>query len=649
MTQQASPAGILGPLSFIRKPELLEERHLDWDERPIEVYLAHEGWLDADLVHWEIETIRKPRGRKVGVVDIRGVVELGPKTVWSASPRLDWVGVDAPLLPDAWLLKLIAVREGRRTQLDEVEAAEEDVRNALFQRGYARADVSSRIVRGGTLESPTAQLVLTIDPGLPHTIGTIRVTGADNVRDPELVIERSELHEGEMWSRGDVLRATGALYGTGAFRQVDVVPAAGPVQRPTAGEGRAEASPLDAVIAVQPGLPRRVELGGGLGFEGAFFIPRLHSTLTFDNLRRRLDPLSLRVDLGAGVSTDGVLPLVGFEADSRFGHLLGQRSLTWITRFRAGQDLFEHVLPRQQVQLTTGVEWHPADDWTGTVTGSGGWTGLNAVSLDDSDADRLAEMVLGVGTPNPYFTGAVDAEMVWAPLRRRDFRQHGIRIALQARSAWVTARQAPIGRVGIDLQGFLAPHSPVLGRPFQLSMRVRARQVVAGPEPVVWPERLFLGGSGSLRSFRSTGVGPYDAICADRAVYGLRQIYVARGGRRSAFARVEGELHRVGIRELAIATFVEAGTLDSRGRVGAGVGARYETPLGPFRIDLGFRPIYPEDAGPRFGVDDSPDGTYRGCPELRRRPFDLFSEIGRRQPFDRSFPAVNLLFSLGFP
>jgi hypothetical protein len=639
MTQQESPAGILGPLSFLRKPELLEERNLDWDERPIEVYLAHEGWLSADLVRWDIRTVRKARGRKVAVVDIEGVVDLGPKTIWSGPPRLEWVG--EPLLPDPWLTKLIAVREGRRTQLDEVEAAEEDVRNALFDRGYARAEVTARIERGGTLDEPTAALVLTIDPGLQHTIGEIRVTGASNVRDPDLLVERSELREGALWSRDDVLRATGQLYGTGAFRQVDVEPATGPA---APGDNA-----LDAVIAVEPGLPRRVEIGGGLGFEGPFFIPRLHTALSFDNLRQRLDPLTISADLGAGISTDGaIIPLATLEARSRFGHLFGARSLSWVSQLRTGQDLFEHVLPRQQAMLSTGVEWHPADQWTGTLTASGGVTGLLDQSLDDSSADRLTEMALGVGTPNPYLTGAVNAEMVWAPLVRRDFRRHGVRVAVEARSAWVSARNAPIGRVGVDLQGFLAPHTPALGRPFQLSARVRARQIVAGPEPIVWPERLFLGGSGSLRSFRSTGVGPYDAICADRAVYGLRQVYLARGGRRSAFAWLEGELHRVGVRELAIATFIEAGALDSRGRVGAGVGARYETPLGPFRVDLGFRPLYPEDAGPPFGAAESPDGTYRGCPELRRRPFDLISEFGRRQPFDRTFPSVNLLFSLGF-
>lgn len=93
-------------------------------------------------------------------------------------------------------------------------------------------------------------------------------------------------------------------------------------------------------------------------------------------------------------------------------------------------------------------------------------------------------------------------------------------------------------------------------------------------------ERFFAGGGGSVRGFAFQEAGPLDAE--------LDPI----GGASLVEANIEG---RVRVREkVQLAAFVDAGTVSESDfpdfseevLVGAGLGARYLTPIGPLRIDV---------------------------------------------------------------
>ena len=111
--------------------------------------------------------------------------------------------------------------------------------------------------------------------------------------------------------------------------------------------------------------------------------------------------------------------------------------------------------------------------------------------------------------------------------------------------------------------------------------------------------RFFAGGDNSIRGYDYQSLGPVDA--QGRLI----------GGDRLLVASVEYE-HPVRPR-WSIATFVDAGNAflgsDFEPRVGAGIGARWFSPVGPIRIDIGWPIDAPagESRSPRLHISLGPD------------------------------------------
>jgi translocation and assembly module TamA len=111
--------------------------------------------------------------------------------------------------------------------------------------------------------------------------------------------------------------------------------------------------------------------------------------------------------------------------------------------------------------------------------------------------------------------------------------------------------------------------------------------------------RFFAGGDNSVRGYDYESLGPRNA---------LGELI---GGNRVFEASVEYE-HPL-TESWSIATFVDAGNAflgsDFKLRTGAGIGARWFTPIGPIRLDVAW-PIDMapgEDAGPRLHISLGPD------------------------------------------
>jgi len=94
---------------------------------------------------------------------------------------------------------------------------------------------------------------------------------------------------------------------------------------------------------------------------------------------------------------------------------------------------------------------------------------------------------------------------------------------------------------------------------------------------------------------------------------------------------------------------VLARTIDDLGvddlRWGTGVGFRYASVVGPIRLDLTFRPLYPEDAGP----DQFINCLYK---DREPRTIDLANDLsdlfGEYDPSTRRLPVmVNLYLAIG--
>ena len=158
-----------------------------------------------------------------------------------------------------------------------------------------------------------------------------------------------------------------------------------------------------------------------------------------------------------------------------------------------------------------------------------------------------------------------------------------------------------------------------------------------------YAERAFLGGASDLRAFRNQQVGPWEFWCFedDDRVYAI-----PRGGLLSGL--LASELRYDAGWGVTWATFAEVGLLSDRLpsaaelggalRTSFEVGLRYQSVVGPIRLDLAMRPLYPEDAQAPLPP---------GCEDLVGiRRFDLLPRI--RNPNLAEFPvAINLMLAIG--
>jgi outer membrane protein assembly factor BamA len=184
--------------------------------------------------------------------------------------------------------------------------------------------------------------------------------------------------------------------------------------------------------------------------------------------------------------------------------------------------------------------------------------------------------------------------------------------------------------------------------PLVLAGKIRGTVIFPlGDKNIPVPERAYLGGANSLRGFRPNQVGPYTTLCTVEEYETNGSLFGFGGGETETVDRVqlfhlpEGgnlaletsvELRYDWIYGIKLATFVDAGVLTPSifepaawldgFRASAGVGTRYDTLVGPFRFDLSFRPLYPEDDGPL---------RYAGgqCDPIDEQPrvYDFFSNF----------------------
>ncbi len=672
--KKSSWGAFVWPFTYWVQAESLAPGTLRKDGQRLRIWYAEQGYFDMRFLGWEVRRIKKATDDKAGVVDIRGYLEPGPRSSVRHMDYSSLEGTGAIELLMRNVTRTAPIRAGDPFDAGLVRRTAKMLEEALRENTFAYASVVP--LMDAYPEEQAVDVQIEADVGVSATIGPITVSGEGTYDDKLLRVAADEvyLEEGEAYSLSRMRQAQQDLFRMQLFSVVSVSP---DLSDPTR-----TAVPVN--VEIQPGRTKRLRAGGAVTFDTYNLVPR--GTIEYRDLRlgHSLVQLDARASVGAiiGVTSDtdlggdwaGLVGDVGMRVRYPF---LAKNRLAISSSAKAFQEVQYGNIPywgysvdallawriARKIQFTSG----PVFDFFSYRGDSGLERELAAIQFQ-GDFNSTAYNLLG-------WVAGIVADFRDDPLSpsRGTYVLGGVKQSIPIPT--VPEREA--GWDGDPVEPFLYTRFRVDARAYK-SFRLNRKQrrlplTLAGlgrgtilvpwegaDSSLPYPDLGFAGGTTSLRSFRNNQVGPYDCVCAyergrpspphnNGEFYDVDRTYLPRGG--ALVIEAIGEARYAVTNSLSVALFGEMGLLSSRVRetsaddlrFGAGVGGRIHTPVGPVRLDLGFRPTYPEDFGPEryIGcntIDQIPRGYDLTTPSLRAR-----QRIAERNPV----MAVNFFLAIG--
>ena len=677
MEQKASPPLTLTfPFTYFIEPAALSLESLRADARRLEVWYAHHGWFDARFSGWEVRRVRKRSSKRAGVVDVIGHVVPGrPSEIRSLEVITDGSRVSKTVVGAARLR--VPMREGEQFDLETARELEAALVEEMQDHSFAFA--TSKLTVDVYAEEHVVDVKLEVDPGKSATFGEIRIEGLNRV---EEAVVRSVLtfRPGGSFRVSALRQSQQQLFETRLFSIVDLTP---DLSDP-------ESREVPVVVRVTESKARRFRFGAGVVFDYFTLGPR--GSVEFRDLR--LFGSRLQMEAKAGV---GAIIGVVRDRDSEGSRVL----FTGLGSLRFDLPWLKVPDPKDQGR-SMGVSFGGKFQQDAQFGDLPYWS----VAADVRFRYRFSRyLTLAMGPRFEYFRYLRPSEATLEAARlqfggdfvgatyrlltvdagmRLDYRDDLIRTRRGTYWGLDLRQSIPIpafdaataADLGVPEKGFL--YTRLEGElrawvPLRFSKKdVSFPVVLAGKLHAItlipweadatlpYPDLAFLGGPNSLRGFRTDQVGPYDAACSYRdgvpnpphnngVDYDVDRTYLPRGG--AGAVEGMGELRYDWRYGVSFALFGDVGMLARRWnqiaqaavRGGGGVGLRYDSPVGPIRLDLGVRPTFAEDRGP---------DRYVGCNVIDRLPrgYDLFTGTVRTRErlAERNFPvAFNLFFAIG--
>jgi outer membrane protein assembly factor BamA len=639
MEQDHSSFGLLTwPFIYTVNPVPLRPELLPRDAYRLEVWYAHHGWFDAQVKGWELQRIRRTTDRRAGVIDIRGHIDPGPAT-FVRTLNIDGLDANLRVLGNS-VLRTSPIRQGDQFDLELVNATTKLLLDRLhnLSRAYATVEVD-------------------IDVDADQHAGDITIKG--NVVIPTLYIEQNlPIERGQSYSLDNLRASQRNLFGMSTFSIVTVQP---DLSDPTRKDVPVEVSVTESKF-------RSFRIGAGLDYDGFLLAPRVSMRINHVNLFNQLvkAELGARAGLAYDVSvseTPTSIPTWGVSTTFSYPRIAAQKVAL---EFKAEmvQDVYSGLWAYQRPEAQLHLVWKLSDDIQ--IRGGPHIEQYKFIGDFGVRQEVAQARLFGIDATEgfQYQLTALDQFVTW------DWRNEPVRTTrgsyyqLQLREAIpLTPQGYSFIRVNAEARRFVPVRIRRQGRTgFPVVLVGKTRGEVIQPlnqSQIPLPERAFLGGANSIRGFRPNQVGPYETLCtySDVATSGglfgdgttteeVTYYHLPSGG--TLAAEVSAEARYDWIYGITLATFVDTGLLAPSWaelgfddiRASAGVGARYDTLIGPLRFDLSFRPLYPEDEGPT---------RFRLCQEddQKGRVFDFLGNFSRWQGAAHPNFATVFFFTIG--
>ncbi len=532
-------------LLFSRDPQL-EASRLERDCQRLARLYQEFGFFEAKI---SFHLDRDEASRKVSVTFT--VVEGRPTQISGVEILLP-EGGDAPYWRQQ-VQKVLAVAPGQRFSLEAYERSKTAITRLLNSQAHPMHKLVGQ-VRVYQAER-RAQVVFQLDPGPRVLFGSSRVSGQEHV-DSTFVLREVTYVRGQPYSQEALEQSQRALLDTGFFSSVSIVPDFEHLE--------GEQVPLN--IQVTEGHRHTVRLGLGWGNE--------------DQLRVRITQVNRNV-----LGLHDTLTFEGKISYIYYG-LTGRLKLPYIinhdTNLLVGGGVEQkdnQAFVNRRYFVSPVLEYRLQGKW---LT----YFGYNA------EIDRMRELKTQVPNPDQE---KQQHRIFSVPLGLRYDSRDSILDAkkgLYLNVEMETASEA----FGSDL-AFLRPVAELrhvmplpLLKNWYLASRAKAGAVfnTTGLDRAPMIRRFFLGGADSVRGYPYQGLGPLDS--AGKPL----------GGEAMVEGSVEARFPLWG--DLGGVVFVDMGnayeSLNSdvgKLRFTSGAGLRYNTPVGPLRLDFGYQLNPPAD------------------------------------------------------
>lgn len=595
---------------FPARRRYLSLRTLRLDAWRIENWYAHHGYFDARFEGWEIRHVQgRFLGRRRRVVKVVGYVDPGAayqvrSVTWPGLDRPEFSAVEADLRDQS------PVRPLARFRMDDVRDGEEMTISRLHEASHPRAKVTTVVEVHP--EDKSIDVAYQVDPGRACVFGKVRIVGHPTVA-RKLIEDEIPILPGQPYRASRLVLAQRQLYGLGLFRVVNVVPELDQSQGPV----------VPIRIDLEQGKARQIRLGGGVATQNGK--SDIHATANFQhvNLFNRL--IRLEADNEGGYAWVGYGALGGVES-------LGSNSATSGTPTRGPTGLSKLTLqtprfpgPKWQMEDTVSVRLGVEEGYKPfqlEVSPALLWQPEERLSLrlsyhlqDCKDCDlenQLAQSqldALDLKSPNPYLQSYLSQQFV---IDTRDdviFTHRGLFGTYTISEAGGPVRgDFDYVKVTGDQRGYL-PLRPFLRGFVTGAVAGRLAGGIVFPygsaEKATVPllDRLYLGGTNTVRGWTRNHLGPYacakesgnDCVMQPGVPEPTDQI-IPVGGRVSMMGSAEARIYDVRT-DFGIAVFSDVGMVYlhpaeidlSRLAPTVGAGLRYQSAIGPVRLDFGVR------------------------------------------------------------
>lgn len=602
------------------------------DLRRIERYYQAQGYYQAQVVNDDVRhegdgvalTVEVNEGKptKISAIDIEGLDELPPDF-------------------QQRVRRSVPLKVGEILQEDRWDGVKKEVAAALRQLGYAEAEVRGEVLVETT--DQTARVRLVCVPGPRYKFGNIFVaTGPKPSVAVRYIIDQASgaIRKGDWYSDKALEEAQRRVFQMGVFGAVKV----------TTGRADRDTGIVPVVVDVREAPFHTIRYGGGIGLDPVRQEYRLIAEYTDRNFLGDLRRLTLRGKLGwaflpALWKIDQQAPIFDLYAEFEQPRFPG-RDFKWISSVDVYKNI-EQAYAFIGGKGKTGIVWQPhssfriypsynieVDRITGATNGLTGSAPQLAYGCNFSPDNPVCYVVLSY----------LELVIEWD---RRDDK-------LEPRNGWFMSLGIQQGggilggdykytRIFPDIRAYKS-----WGQ-FTLAGKLRIGTLLSSQTSPI-TARFFSGGGTFHRGFGSRQLSPQLPVPNNNATptnplvggIGTPQVngmYVPVGGDGIWDSSIELRYKIIGPLTVAIfldAGFVSVGSFDfsdvgPRMQYAIGFGFRYNTIVGPIRLDFAYRlnhggplpiitdpahPVYAPGGTECFGIGTG-SPTYAGFPAGR--------------------------------